>query len=263
MALKPNTSLYNDGGGGKSSAQLALDRALEQASNRNGMSSGRTDGDGTVNAPMGQYNPSRQVDGSLKGKSPTVPPVTDGLDESQPPNDPKNPYSSGKVTANFVGSGSGTGSSSGGGVGGNSNASNSVTNIENHFNDLKNRYNDMLRQTYDFNAEKLKAERDAALREQYISQRQTEASLPERLAALGVTGGAANSTLANLWATYQGNRNKTRAGYLNNLGDLMQDYQQGVAENAINYDSRYLNHLLELALMDKEFEQNKILKSMS
>ena len=112
--------------------------------------------------------------------------------------------------------------------------------------DLKNQYNEVLRRNYDYSAGKLKGETDDALRENYIRMRQERAQLPERLAKQGVTGGASETTLANLIANYEGQRNDIRENQQNNLSDLGMDYMNSTAQNEQSYGQQWLQHLLGL-----------------
>lgn len=125
--------------------------------------------------------------------------------------------------------------------------------------DLRNKYSQKARAEFENKAQKLRQERDAALRENWILQQKAEAALPEQMAAAGINGGASESTLANLRAQYQGNRNDIRSGYMDNLGDLSveQSAQQAEAERA--YNEQWLDYLLSLSKMEEEYEQKKAL----
>ena len=122
--------------------------------------------------------------------------------------------------------------------------------------DLKNKYAQNLRDQYDYSAKKLREERDAALRENWVLQQQAEAALPEQMAAAGINGGASETTLANLRAKYQGDRNNIRGEYMNNLGELSQQSQSERAEAERAYNEKWLEYLLSLAKMEaaKELE---------
>lgn len=123
--------------------------------------------------------------------------------------------------------------------------------------DLRNDYAKILQDQYNYSAEKLKAERDAAIRENWILQQQAEANLPERLAAGGINGGATETSLAALRAQYQGNRNDIQSGYMDNLGELEQERAIGTAEAEKDYNERWLEYLLSLAEAEKTAKYNK------
>ena len=112
---------------------------------------------------------------------------------------------------------------------------------------LRDDYSKTLREQYNYSADKLKAERDAALRENWILQQQAEAALPEKMAASGINGGANATSLAALRAMYQGNRNDIQSGYMDNLGDLQQQQSAEQAEVQKDYNERWIEYLLSLA----------------
>lgn len=122
--------------------------------------------------------------------------------------------------------------------------------------DLRNKYSQQLRSQYEYAADKMKAERDEALRENWILEQQAEAALPEQMAARGITGGAAETTLAQLKARYQGNRNDIRGDYMEELGDLSMEQNAQQAEAEKSYNDRWLEYLLSLA--EKEKKNNVI-----
>lgn len=117
---------------------------------------------------------------------------------------------------------------------------------------LKNDYSKKLRDNYEHSAERLKRERDEALRENWILQQREEAALPERMAAAGINGGAAETTLANLRASYQGNRNDIRKDYMNNLEDFAQKNFSEEAQAQREYNAKWLEYLLSLAEMEEQ-----------
>jgi hypothetical protein len=123
---------------------------------------------------------------------------------------------------------------------------------ETSLSDLMNRYSAELREDYNYSANKMKEERDAALRENYILQQQAKAALPEQMAAAGINGGARETSLADLIARYQGNRNDIQKEYMSSLGDLAQEHQNKQAENAKGYNDRWLEYLLSLAEMENQ-----------
>ena len=128
--------------------------------------------------------------------------------------------------------------------------------------DLRNQYASQIRNQSDYAADKMKAERDEALRENWILQQQAEAALPEQMAARGVNGGATETTLANLRAQYQGNRNDIRGGYMEEMGDLAQSHNQQQAEGNRSYNERWLDYLMDLAKMDEQYKRDLALRQM-
>lgn len=127
---------------------------------------------------------------------------------------------------------------------------------------LREDYAKALRDQYNYSADRMKTERDEALRENWVLQQQAEAALPEQLAARGINGGAAETTLANLRAQYQGNRNDIRGGYMDEMGDLAQSHSQMQAEGQRSYNERWLEYLMDLARMDEQYKKDVALKAM-
>ena len=66
---------------------------------------------------------------------------------------------------------------------------------------------------------------DKALREAYINKMLSEKSLSQSLANQGVTGGAAESILARLFNNYGNSRNEIEQGRMDNLRQLLANYQ--------------------------------------
>ena len=118
--------------------------------------------------------------------------------------------------------------------------------------DLRNKYAEKVRENFDLAAKKLRNERDAALRENWILQQQEEAALPEKIAAGGLNGGASETSFAALKARFQGNRNDIQSGYMDNLGDLQQQQSVKQAENEDKYNRQWIEYLLSLAKENAE-----------
>lgn len=122
--------------------------------------------------------------------------------------------------------------------------------------DLRNSYARELKAQFDHAAKKLKDEKNDALRENWILQQQEEADLSEILAAEGINGGSTETTLSDLKARYQGNRNDIRKGYSDNLSDLYMEHSKESAEGAREYSEKWLDFLLSLAENEDEFEKD-------
>ena len=113
--------------------------------------------------------------------------------------------------------------------------------------ELRNRYSERIRENFDMAAKKLRAERDNALRENWILQQQEEAALPEQMAASGINGGASETSFAALKAKFQEDRNDIQSGYMDDLGELQQKESEKQAENEDKYNRQWLEYLLSLA----------------
>ena len=126
--------------------------------------------------------------------------------------------------------------------------------------DLRNKYSAKVREQFENSAQKLRKERDDALRENWVLQQQAEAALPEQMAAAGINGGVSETTLANLRAKYQGNRNDIQNGYEENLGELAGKNMENSSEAEKSYNEKWLEYLLSLAQMEEKYKYEGILK---
>ena len=128
--------------------------------------------------------------------------------------------------------------------------------------ELRNKYSERTRAQYENKAAKLRRERDEALRENWVLQQQAQAALPEQMAAAGLNGGAAETTVAAMNARYQGNRNDIRSGYMDNLGELSEEYAAQQAENERAYNEKWIDYILSLAEMEEEYKNKKALAAI-
>ena len=116
--------------------------------------------------------------------------------------------------------------------------------------------NASLKSAYDYNLQKQAAERDAALREAYVQGQLSQRNIAEQLSRQGITGGAAESTLARLISDYQGARNSARSDYSSGVQEMGQNYMTNANQNTNYYKQQaqtrkntiydtLLNYLLE------------------
>lgn len=113
--------------------------------------------------------------------------------------------------------------------------------------ELRNRYAEKVREQYESEAKKLREERDAALRENWIIQQQAEANLPEKLAAEGINGGATETEISKIRAEYQGNRNDIREDYSEELSEIGAESRKELFENEKDFNKEWLEYLLGIA----------------
>lgn len=88
----------------------------------------------------------------------------------------------------------------------------------------KRAYQDALAQLegqYNSGAGKVNQSADAAQQQAYINYKLQQRDLPQALVAQGITGGAAESTLADMANSYGNNRNTVDTQRNSNLGDLL------------------------------------------
>ena len=129
--------------------------------------------------------------------------------------------------------------------------------METSLTELRNRYARELCAQYDRASEKLKEEKDDALRENWILEQQEKAGLSEKLSKEGINGGATETTLSGIRAKYQGNRNDIRKEYMDDLGELYFEHAGKQAENAKGFDEKWLDYLISIAEKDYEYNRDK------
>jgi hypothetical protein len=160
---------------------------------------------------------------------------------------------------------------SGGGGGGGGNPVTTTSAASNLATILQNAYKDSLaanqlqydnsvkamQSAYDRSATKVNDAAKNALREAYINRMQTQRTMPQQLAALGIHGGMAETTAARLNNNYADNRNAIEASRMGELGDLSETLLQNIYGAANNLASQnaavqqsYYQQLAEQAIAD-------------
>lgn len=123
--------------------------------------------------------------------------------------------------------------------------------------ELREKYAKKVKEEYDLAAEKLRRERDDALRESWVAQQRARAALPEQLAAAGINGGASETVLSELSAGYQGERNDIRREHEKNIGELGAREAEKQTEAEKDFNEKWIQYLLSIA---KEEEKERIEK---
>lgn len=126
--------------------------------------------------------------------------------------------------------------------------------VETSIDELRSRYLEELMGEYERSLGILRDERDEALRENWILQQQALAALPEQMAAAGINGGAAETSIANIGAEYQGNRNDIQSDYMKELSELAKEQSGKKLEAEKDYSEKWMEYLMNLAKMEKEHE---------
>lgn len=102
---------------------------------------------------------------------------------------------------------------------------------------------DQLRSAYESNVNSLKTQGEDALREAYVNMMMNKRGLNQNLANTGLTGGAAESTMANLFNTYANDRNKIARTLNESLEQAGRTYNTGVANLGMNFNNNYADVL--------------------
>lgn len=107
-----------------------------------------------------------------------------------------------------------------------------------NYTDIFNRGQETLRGAYDNSRNKIDTQAKDAMQQAYINYRLSGKNLAQQLAALGISGGASESTAAGLRNNYGNARNSIQKTWDTNLSDLEQGFNTNLADLANNYQSQ-------------------------
>lgn len=102
-----------------------------------------------------------------------------------------------------------------------------------------------LKRSYEDSVNSLKNQGDDALRQAYINMMMNKRGLNQSLEAAGLTGGASESAMANLYNTYANDRNEIARAVQDNLTELGNNYGQNVSNLGMNYNTNYADALAD------------------
>ena len=97
---------------------------------------------------------------------------------------------------------------------------------------------------------------DNAQQQAYINYMMSKRDLPQQLTAQGISGGAAESTMAGLYNNYGNSRNTIDSGRNDSLADLLAGYNSDKATAQQNYNSALSNLETQKASQQMQLEQN-------
>ena len=115
---------------------------------------------------------------------------------------------------------------------------------------------------YNSGKAELNANIENQLRELYIARMMADKALPVQMAAQGINGGAAESTLAGNRNQYQSNRNALYQDANAKLADLLKTYNTSVNSNEQNLAQQMANLKMQLAIMEAQAKYDKELARM-
>ena len=121
----------------------------------------------------------------------------------------------------------------------------------------KNRLEDEAAVTnrYNTSVSQLGKSRDKAMREAYITREQSKRDVPTMLAQQGITGGATETTLSNLYRNYMNARNAANESYDTNKVTLDNEYQTNMLKLRDSYDDTIANLEDKKNAADIEYQQ--------
>ena len=109
--------------------------------------------------------------------------------------------------------------------------------------DIFNRGQETLKGAYDNSRNKINEQATDSMREAYINKMLSMKNLSQKLAAMGISGGASESTMAGLLNNYGNARNGIQKTWNSNLSDL----EQGYNSNLTDLYNAYQSQMAELA----------------
>lgn len=121
----------------------------------------------------------------------------------------------------------------------------------------KNRQEDEAAVTnrYNTSVSQLGKSRDKAMREAYITREQSRRDVPAMLAQQGITGGATETTLSNLYRNYMNARNAANESFDTNKVTLDNEYQSNMLKLRDSYDDTIANLEDKKNAADIEYQQ--------
>ena len=95
-----------------------------------------------------------------------------------------------------------------------------------------------LKSQYDFSEGRAQSDADKSLREAYINYMMNKKNLAQGLSAMGMSGGATESSMAKLFNNYGNSRNNINTTLADNLAGLLNEYQGNVSNAQQLYNSQ-------------------------
>lgn len=114
-----------------------------------------------------------------------------------------------------------------------------------------------LGKTYDNSRGKIRDEATDAFRQAYVNRMIGEKNLSQRLAALGISGGLSESSLAGITNSYDKARSRVQNTMDTNLGDLEMKYQGNLADLYNAYQSQLASLASNRASQLAQLEMNR------
>lgn len=96
-----------------------------------------------------------------------------------------------------------------------------------------------LKRNYEYGADVARDDAAESLREAYINHMMNKRNIGQNLAAMGINGGATESTLANLYNQYGNSRNGINKTTADNIRALLEAYNNNTASANQLYNSQY------------------------
>lgn len=117
-----------------------------------------------------------------------------------------------------------------------------------------------LKQQYDYGSGVARKDAANSLREAYINYMMNRKNLGQNLSAMGVSGGATESSLAKMYNNYGSSRNDINNVLADNIAELLNNYQNNVATANQAYNSQFadanMNYVNNLNALEQALANN-------
>lgn len=113
-----------------------------------------------------------------------------------------------------------------------------------------------LARQYQNSKKEVNADADKSFREAYVNYMQNRKNINQNLSAQGLSGGAAESTMAGMYNNYGNSRNDISTTLNDNLTSLENLYQNNRAEAQSAYNTQYAQALSDYLNYQNQMEQN-------
>ncbi len=98
---------------------------------------------------------------------------------------------------------------------------------------------DSLKNNYDYSSGQANDDANKSLREAYINYMLNRKNMNQNMSAMGLSGGASESSLANMYNNYGSSRNNINTTLNESLAKLLNAYQNNVSSANQTYNSQY------------------------
>lgn len=125
-----------------------------------------------------------------------------------------------------------------------------LTSLANNLSEARNQ----LQGSYDRSKSSINQDAEGSLRQAYINHMLSQKNLGQQMSALGLSGGATETTLANMLNNYGNARNNINTTAANNLANLEGKYNDSVSQAQQAYNSAVANANLQKAQYAMQLE---------
>lgn len=119
-----------------------------------------------------------------------------------------------------------------------------------------------LKNNYDYSSGQATDDANKSLREAYVNYMLNKRNMNQNLSAMGVSGGASESTMANMYNAYGNSRNNINTTLADNLASLLNTYQNNVNSAEQLYNTQYAdarnNYMSQMNALESALANNLV-----